>query len=114
MGYRSDPDLEFLGEMKSSELDDLVHCLTRDTDGKLRRAEELTNSGPYKEYAPDHHRYWQLIAAELQRFGANTFTTFFVRWGEGILYREVTCLISSGHFNLGERPRLLQLNNTAA
>ncbi|CAJ9804711.1 phage tail protein I [Burkholderia pseudomallei] len=26
----------------------------------------------------------------------------------------VTCLISSGHFNLGERPRLLQLNNTAA
>lgn len=89
MGYRSDPDLEFLGEMKSSELDDLVHCLTCDTDGKLRRTEELTNSGPYKEYAPDHHRYWQLIAAELQRFGANTFTTFFVRWGEGILYREV-------------------------
>ncbi|VBJ34287.1 ISBma1, transposase [Burkholderia pseudomallei] len=27
---------------------------------------------------------------------------------------KVTCLISSGHFNLGERPRLLQLNNTAA
>ncbi|CAJ7188106.1 ISBma1, transposase [Burkholderia pseudomallei] len=27
---------------------------------------------------------------------------------------QVTCLISSGHFNLGERPRLLQLNNTAA
>ncbi|MCH7275117.1 hypothetical protein MMZ06_35370, partial [Burkholderia gladioli] len=25
----------------------------------------------------------------------------------------LTCLISSGHFNLGERPRLLQLNNTA-
>jgi hypothetical protein len=24
------------------------------------------------------------------------------------------CLISSGHINLGERPRLLQLNNTAA
>ncbi len=32
------------------------------------------------------------------------------------LYRvvQLTCLISSGHFNLGERPRLLQLNNTAA
>ncbi|WP_208453392.1 hypothetical protein, partial [Burkholderia gladioli] len=27
---------------------------------------------------------------------------------------DLTCLISSGHFNLGERPRLLQLNNTAA
>ncbi|MDV2153717.1 hypothetical protein RZ125_33450, partial [Burkholderia pseudomallei] len=30
------------------------------------------------------------------------------------LLDSVTCLISSGHFNLGERPRLLQLNNTAA
>ncbi|WP_122884593.1 hypothetical protein [Burkholderia pseudomallei] len=30
------------------------------------------------------------------------------------LHKLVTCLISSGHFNLGERPRLLQLNNTAA
>ncbi|CAJ4143223.1 transcriptional regulator [Burkholderia pseudomallei] len=28
--------------------------------------------------------------------------------------KDLTCLISSGHFNLGERPRLLQLNNTAA
>ena len=28
--------------------------------------------------------------------------------------KAVTCLISSGHFNLEERPRLLQLNNTAA
>ncbi|WP_174769758.1 hypothetical protein [Paraburkholderia bonniea] len=27
---------------------------------------------------------------------------------------KVTCLISSGHFNLGERPWLLQLNNAAA
>ncbi|EDT40020.1 hypothetical protein BamMEX5DRAFT_4200 [Burkholderia ambifaria MEX-5] len=26
----------------------------------------------------------------------------------------LTCLISSGHFNLWEWPRLLQLNNTAA
>ncbi|WP_147484194.1 hypothetical protein, partial [Burkholderia pseudomallei] len=31
-----------------------------------------------------------------------------------VLQLPVTCLISSGHFNLGERPRLLQLNNTAA
>ncbi|WP_221174794.1 hypothetical protein, partial [Burkholderia pseudomallei] len=32
----------------------------------------------------------------------------------GIFAAPLTCLISSGHFNLGERPRLLQLNNTAA
>ncbi|WP_333982478.1 hypothetical protein, partial [Burkholderia gladioli] len=31
-----------------------------------------------------------------------------------IRFVALTCLISSGHFNLGERPRLLQLNNTAA
>ncbi len=28
--------------------------------------------------------------------------------------KDLTCLIPSCHFNLGERPRLLQLNNTAA
>ncbi|VBS43493.1 ISBma1, transposase [Burkholderia pseudomallei] len=33
---------------------------------------------------------------------------------EGAVLLVLTCLISSGHFNLGERPRLLQLNNTAA
>lgn len=30
------------------------------------------------------------------------------------LFAYLTCLVSSGHFNLGEWPRLLQLNNTAA
>ncbi|CAK0144773.1 transposase [Burkholderia pseudomallei] len=35
-------------------------------------------------------------------------------WHANKRVAKVTCLISSGHFNLGERPRLLQLNNTAA
>ena len=30
------------------------------------------------------------------------------------IFAVLTCLISSGHFKLGERPRLLQLNSTAA
>lgn len=34
--------------------------------------------------------YWQLIAAELQTFGANSVTTLFRR-GEGVLYREILC-----------------------
>jgi len=34
--------------------------------------------------------------------------------GSHALKDALTCLISSGHFNLGERPRLLRLDNTAA
>src|SRR5690348_10333680 len=42
MAYRHDPDLEFLGKMKSSDLNDLVRCLTHDKDGSARLTEELT------------------------------------------------------------------------
>ncbi|WP_124094886.1 hypothetical protein [Burkholderia gladioli] len=31
-----------------------------------------------------------------------------------VRYKQLTCLLSSDRFNLGKRPRLLQLNNTAA
>ena len=37
---------------------------------------------------PDHHVYWELIAAEIQCFGANTFATIF-RGGKGVEYKEV-------------------------
>ena len=42
MAYRYDSDLEFLGQMKSEELGDLVYCLTHDRDGSVRLTEELT------------------------------------------------------------------------
>ena len=58
MAYRHDPDLEFLGKMKSSELNELVLCLTHDKDGSARLTEELTMSDTYKKYAPDHSKYW--------------------------------------------------------
>jgi Domain of unknown function (DUF3944) len=44
MAYRPDRDLEFLGSMKSEDLNDLVFCLTHDKDGNVRLTEELTNS----------------------------------------------------------------------
>lgn len=88
MAYRDDPDLAFLGKLASSDLNDLVYCLTHDKDGDSRLTEELTMSDRYKAHAPDHHQYWQLIAAEVQCFGANTFATLF-RGGKGVLYREV-------------------------
>ena len=74
--------------MSSEDLDDLVYCLTHDKDGLLRIAEELTLSEDYKAYSPDHKKYWSLIAAEVQCFGANTFVTI-LRGGKGVLYREV-------------------------
>ena len=88
MTYRPDRDLKFLSSIKSSDLDDLVYCLTHDKDGDARLTEELTSSDEYEEHNPDHHQYWHLIAAEIQCFGANTFATIF-RGGKGVFYKEV-------------------------
>ena len=45
MAYRFDTDLEFLAEIKSEDLNDLVYCLTHDKDGEKRFTEELSESG---------------------------------------------------------------------
>ncbi|WP_157270117.1 DUF3944 domain-containing protein [Azohydromonas aeria] len=88
MAYRHDPDLEFLRSCSSDDLDILVQMLTKDKDGTIRLTEELTGTDQYKRYSPDHKRYWDLIAAELQCFGGNTFATIF-RGGKGVSYKEV-------------------------
>jgi len=88
MAYRSDNDLEFLSQMSSEELNDLVYCLTHDKDGTTRKTQELTQDPIYEMSQPDHHEYWELIAAEIQCFGANTFATF-LRGGKGVEYKKV-------------------------
>lgn len=88
LAYRHDSDLEFLGELDSEELNDLIYCLTHDKDGDERLTEELTNHDLYKKYYPDHSEYWEEIAAEIQCFGANTFATIF-RGGKGVEYKEI-------------------------
>ena len=88
MAYRNDPDLEFLGNVSSADLDALVRILTEDDDGDGRLTERLTTNDLYNANYPDHQAYWKLIAAEIQCFGANTFATM-LRGGEGVLYREV-------------------------
>lgn len=88
MAYRFDEDLEFLRNLKSKDMNDLVYCLTHDKEGDTRLTEELTNSESYKKYTPEHAKYWDEIAAEIQCFGANTFATFF-RGGKGVSYFEV-------------------------
>jgi len=88
MAYRFDSDLEFLRDTKSEDLNDLVYCLTHDKDGDSRLTEELTQSDLYKAHNPNHQKYWDLVAAEIQCFGANTIVTIF-RGGKGVLYKEV-------------------------
>lgn len=88
MAYRHDPDLEFLEQCASKDLGDLVYCITHDKDGSARLTEELTATAVYKRHNPDHHQYWELIAAEVQCFGANSFATIF-RGGKGVQYKEV-------------------------
>ncbi|TXI93227.1 MAG: DUF3944 domain-containing protein [Neisseriales bacterium] len=90
MSYRYDRDLEFLKQISSEDLNDLVYCLTHDKDGGVRYSEELTQSEDYKKYYPNHNKYWESIAAEIQCFGANTLATLF-RGGKGVLYKEVLC-----------------------
>ncbi len=48
----------------------------------------MTKSDAYKTYHPDHNQYWELIAAEIQRYGANSFATT-LRGGKGVKYKEV-------------------------
>lgn len=93
MAYREDADLEFMGQMSSSDLNDLVECLTKDKDGGVRLTEELTGSESYKRHYPNHAKYWSEIGAEIQCFGANSLVTM-LRRGKGVLYREVLTDVS--------------------
>ncbi|MDK9365181.1 MULTISPECIES: DUF3944 domain-containing protein [Enterobacteriaceae] len=87
--YRNDPDLNLLGQCSNDELQLLVSILTTDPrDGDTRWTEGLTSTPEFRLLAPDHRRYWQLIAAEFQRYGANTLASL-VRLGQGVTYREI-------------------------
>ena len=88
MAYREDLDLEFLGQIKSEDLNTLVRCLAYDKDGNERIMQMLTYNDLYKRYYPDHHQYWREIAAEVQTFGGNTWMNV-LRRGKGVPYREV-------------------------
>lgn len=88
--YRSDSDLEFLAKCSNEDLSTLVSILTVDPkDRKKRRSESLTGSSAYKRHFQDYKSYWEIIAAELQTYGGNTLVTTFLRFGKGVLYREI-------------------------
>ncbi|NEN76552.1 DUF3944 domain-containing protein [Pelistega sp. NLN82] len=89
MAYRDDPDLAFLGTLNSEELNDLVYLIIHDKDGERRWTETLTVNEKYKRYAPNHSKYWQEIAEEIQHFGGNTFINIFRN--AGVPYKEILC-----------------------
>ena len=88
MAYRPDPDLEFLSRCSSIELDALLQVIVFDTDGKKRHSEQITNDSRYIKYHPDHEQYWELLAEEVQKYGANSLATI-LRGGKGVLYKEI-------------------------
>ncbi len=88
--YTSDSHLKFLRECNKSDLAELVKILTKGKDGEERFTEQLTGSELYIKYFPtgEHSKYWHLIAAELQKFGGNTFSNI-VRGGRGVSYEAI-------------------------
>lgn len=112
MAYRYDTDLEFLGKVSSEDLEGLVKTLTHDKDGSARLTEELTGTVEYKRHFPDHSKYWELVAAEVQSFGANTFATI-LRGGKGVPYKEVltdVCDKLKVNYNSDAKVELIEQN----
>ncbi len=88
MQMREDPDLEFMAECKSKELDPLVRVLTHGKDGTPRLTGGLDLTEEYKAHHPKHRKYWRLVAAELQYYGADSAMTV-LRGNKGVPYREI-------------------------
>lgn len=112
MAYRTDNDLDFLKGVSSADLDTIVEILIKDKKGKGRITEGLTACDEYKAYSPDHHQYWEVIAAEIQCFGANSLVTV-LRGGEGVLYKEVlinACSKMKVNFSKDASVEMIEMN----
>lgn len=88
MYYREDLDLKFLKEMSSGDLQDLHDLVMYDKDGSERLGQMLSISEYYKKHHPNHNKYWDLIAAEVQCYGGNSFANM-MRGGKGVCYDEI-------------------------
>jgi len=85
--YRKDTDLELLHYADNEMLAVLVEYLTVDQDGEPRISEELTANEVFKRAGKNYQKVWQLIAAELQHYGGNTFINLVRR--KGVSYQEI-------------------------
>lgn len=86
---KSDVDLTFLQHCTNNDLRVLCDILTKDNKGEIRFTEQLTNKDSYIcSYPQNMKGMWQDIAAELQRYGGNTFLNLF-RHGRGPSYESI-------------------------
>ncbi|MGP1560684.1 MAG: DUF3944 domain-containing protein [Helicobacteraceae bacterium] len=86
MAYKYGVGLEFLRQMSSEDLNELVEVL-KGKDNDKRFSENLSYNERFRMHYPKHSEYIELILEELQRYGGNTFANF-VRNG-GVLYAEI-------------------------
>jgi uncharacterized protein YaaW (UPF0174 family) len=87
-----EPDADLIPLLRScsnEELDNLVGYLTR----KGGVASQLKSTVVYRRWYPEHVRYVDEIAAEIQKFGGNTIFNI-VRGGLGVPYREIVCKVA--------------------
>lgn len=88
MRYRDDNDLAFLKFCENDDLEILVHFLIKGKDGNERLTETLSSNERFKQCGKEYTKIWDLIAKELQCFGADSIATL-LRLGKGVLYREI-------------------------
>lgn len=82
--YRDDPGLAFLQFCSHEDLQDLADILMKDK-GARRLTEQLSAEPYFTGTRHDLTHAWRLIAAELQRFGADTVMSL-LRGGQGVIY----------------------------
>ena len=86
--YPDDDLIPLLQECTAEELDPLVGYIVR--KGQLSAQLTETSHPLFWANYPDHTKYVNEIAAEIQKFGGNTFSNF-LRRGKGVPYKEIVC-----------------------
>jgi len=111
VSYLHDEDLLFLANCDDSDLNILIDVLIKDGDERYRLTQNLTEKESFKMNYPEHHKYWQLIAEELQYFGGNTIANRVRR--HGVLYRIMlieVCKKLKVNFNSKSSTETIEMN----
>lgn len=110
--YREDNDLAFLQYCDNDDLELLVDFLTKNKNGNERLSQELLSEERFKNCEKKYSKIWDLIAGELQLFGADSIATIF-RGRKGVLYRELlidVCKKLKVNFNPKSEIELIESN----
>ena len=112
MACREDQDLEFLYELKSTDLNDLVNTLVFDENNSERFNEDLSRAEKYKKYNPEHSKYVDEIIEEIQLNGGHTLVNM-VRGCKGVQYKEIlvdVCKKLKVNFNKDSKAEVIENN----